>query len=68
MIIIVLFQLGNKNLLRCNNTWKDLINTYDRKGCVFNGNDYPWPYEPPTRKKKRPKHKHEVDKEGYQQV
>lgn len=63
-----LFIIGNKNLLRCDNTWKDLINTYDRKGCVVNGNEYPWPYEPQTRKKKRPKHKHEVDNEGYQQV
>ncbi|CAC5372456.1 unnamed protein product [Mytilus coruscus] len=32
-----LFLIGNKHLLKCDEVWKDLIQTYDRKGCVVNG-------------------------------
>ncbi|KAK3089370.1 hypothetical protein FSP39_003088 [Pinctada imbricata] len=36
-----LFIVGNKNLLICDNNWKELIGEYDKEGCVVNCDDFP---------------------------
>ncbi|VDI71757.1 Hypothetical predicted protein [Mytilus galloprovincialis] len=64
-----LFLIGNKHLLKCDEVWKDLIQTYDRKGCVVNSVAYPPPYHPIVKKKKhvKPKNK-EIDEDGFRKV
>lgn len=57
---------GNKHLLECDDVWKDLIQTYEIKGCVVDGLEYPPPYQKRTKKKKhrKPKHK-DTDKDRF---
>jgi hypothetical protein len=40
-----LFRIGNKNLLSCDEVWKNLIDYYEVRGCILSPDKFPPPFK-----------------------
>ncbi|XP_033737985.1 helicase with zinc finger domain 2-like [Pecten maximus] len=57
--------IGNTNLLKCDDVWKNLIDLYTKRECVVDGKDFPPRITRPRRVRNRAKESHVTYREFY---